>query len=76
MTHLRLLKEAERCWELNLGVPVPGGDLAHSALQRFHVGHCCALPLAFDLSLGPWTLKRVINAINLFQEERVIYLEP
>lgn len=76
MTHLRLPEEAECCWEQSLGVPGPGGGLAHCAAV-LSCGASLRPALPFDLSLGPWTLKRVINAIvNLFQEERVIYLEP
>jgi len=42
MTHLRLPEEAERCWEQSLGVPGPGGGLAH-----------CAAVLSFGASLPP-----------------------
>lgn len=75
MTHLRLPKGAESCWELHLGVPVTVARALTSSYVALDVGYRPALPPAFHLSLGPWTLKRAINTISPFQGEGVIYLK-
>lgn len=76
MTHLRLPKGAELCWEPHLEVPLA----VARALTRFLCGTgcwalSCSAP-AFHLSLGPWTLKGAKNTISPFQGEGVIYLKP
>lgn len=55
-------------WQFLPPLPEPSPSTARD------VGHCPALPLAFHLGVGPWTLKQEINAVSLFQWERMIHL--